>query len=47
MYLYKYVRLYGKSRTEGLVDIDRTLLIMQSYDNLIEERAEDIMWEDL
>lgn len=47
MYLYKYVRLYGKSHTEGLVDIDRTLLIMQSYDNLIEERTEDIMWEDM
>jgi hypothetical protein len=47
MYLYKYVRLYGKNRTNGLVDIERTLLIMQSYDCMIKEHKDDLDWESL
>lgn len=47
LYLYKYVRLYGVQRTNGLVDIDRVLLTMQSYDNLIKEKEDEIKWEDL
>lgn len=47
LYLYKYVHLYGKQRTNGLVDIDRVLLIMQSYDNLLKEKKEEIDWEHL
>jgi hypothetical protein len=47
MYLYKYVRLYGESRTNSLIDIKKTLLIMQSYDNLIKEKKEELNWENL
>lgn len=45
MYLYKYVRLYGKFRTNGKLDIDRSILIMESYDHLI--KSKDIDWESI
>lgn len=44
-YLYKYVRLYGQQRVGYLVDINATLLIMQSYEQLAKERNLD--WENL
>lgn len=44
-YLYKYVKLYGQQRVGNIVDINATLLIMQSYEQLARERNLD--WENL
>lgn len=44
-YLYKYVRDYGRYRTRGLIDIDRTMQILSSYDEYIKDNHID--WKNL
>lgn len=46
-YLKKYVRKFGKFRTGGLLDVEKALLIMSSYDSYISENYEGLRWEDL
>lgn len=47
MYLYKYVRLYGNYRVGNDVDIEKTLLIMSSYDQMISSNPDKYNWENL
>ena len=44
-YLYKYVVLYGAQRTRGLIDIDRSLLILNSYLLYCREHKDELDWE--
>lgn len=44
-YLYKYIRDFGKYRTNGEVDIDKSIQVLQSYDLYIKEHYADLDWE--
>lgn len=46
-YLKQYVRKFGNYRTRGLLDVDRALLVLESYDDWIRNNALEINWEDL
>ncbi len=46
-YLHKYVKTYGKYRVGGDVDIEKTLLVMSSYDQMISEEPYKYEWEEL
>lgn len=44
-YLHKYVREFGKYRTNGRVDVTYALQVLSSYDGYIKDN--DIHWENL
>lgn len=44
-YLHKYVRNYGKYRTRGRIDVERSLQILNSYDEYIKDNNVD--WKNL
>lgn len=45
-YLYKYVALYGKQRTRGLINVDNNLLILNSYLLWCREHKSELDWEN-
>lgn len=38
LYLRKYVKEFGKLRTNNLLDIDKTMMILKSYDAYLESK---------
>ena len=47
MYLRKYVRDFGYYRTNGMLDVEHAMLVLDSYDSFLEENKESLQWEDL
>ena len=46
-YLYKYIYMYGKYRTNNMLDVDKACLVLSSYDVYIQEHEDELNWEDL
>lgn len=46
-YLYKYIRLFGYSRTRGLLDVDNSINTLSSYDLWLESNPECLNWDKL
>lgn len=46
-YLKKYVRKFGSYRTNGVLDIERALLVLKSYDEYIATHQYELNWEEL
>lgn len=46
-YLYKYIRMYGSYRTSNKLDVDKSVLILSSYDTYIKEHKDKLDWENL
>lgn len=46
-YLYKYVRDFAYYRTNGEVDVDKAILILNSYDVYIKEHEKELNWENM
>lgn len=44
-YLHKYVTLYGSIRTNNLLDVDKALAILESYNIYIESHQSNLNWE--
>jgi hypothetical protein len=47
LYLHKYLRMFGEQRLGNKDLVKRNILILESYDNLILEKKEELNWEDL